>query len=116
MILTSSIGEPAVRKYQSQSKVLYQGFLQPFLIRVEEEPHHENGFVYFPNPVVDFLNIYADSSEINYLIFNVIGQKIKEGKIENNRISFQNFSQGMYLLQLLDNSYSLIQTLKIIKQ
>ena len=54
----------------------------------------------FPNPVRNWLNIIYEQP-FNYIIFNYIGQKIKEGKSEGETlIDCRTMPQGLYILQI----------------
>lgn len=74
----------------------------------------------FPNPVTKFININnVDVSLISKLeIYNVIGKKIfqNENISENNRIDFNNFDKGVYILKLLDANNKNYYTKNIIKK
>ena len=68
----------------------------------------------YPNPSSDFINISNDNLSIkNIKIFNVIGKKIAEINVNDNKIiniDIQNLSKGIYLLSA-DNK----ATVKFIK-
>ena len=66
----------------------------------------------YPNPVSDVLYINnLPCEEVDYAIFNVLGQKINEG-CSNGTISVAELEKGLYILQL--RSENLIETTRII--
>ena len=72
-------------------------------------------FNLFPNPVKgDVLNISNLDVESNYRIFNVMGQELGKGKIENETINVGNLATGTYLIEVSNEKGSL--TKRFIKQ
>ena len=63
----------------------------------------ENGFVIFPNPVVDFLNISDDLNikNQNYCILNINGEIIKNGTVNDGKIYLGDLEKGIYLLKYI---------------
>ena len=63
----------------------------------------ENGFVIFPNPVVDFLNISDDLNikNKNYCILNINGEIIKNGTVNDGKIYLGDLEKGIYLLKYI---------------
>jgi hypothetical protein len=53
---------------------------------------------FFPNPTSDFLNIKSDISIDQVLIFNLLGQKMKEVNELDNQIEVQNLPPGIYTI------------------
>jgi chitodextrinase len=77
----------------------------------------ENGisFNLFPNPVKgDILNISNLDVDSTYRIFNMIGQELGNGKIENEVINVAHLSSGTYLIEV-SNEKGLL-TKRFIKQ
>jgi len=70
----------------------------------------------YPNPANNY--IYIDNMQhfqnVNFLIFNFIGEIVKIGKINNNSINIEDLETGVYLLKLNYNSKS--ETIKFIKE
>lgn len=54
----------------------------------------------YPNPVSNILEIQSDVSFVEYSIFNLLGQKIKAGNINGNRINVAELTNGIYILSL----------------
>lgn len=60
----------------------------------------ENKMRLFPNPVRNWLNISYEQP-FSYILFNNIGQQIREGKVEENVvIDCRTLPQGLYILQI----------------
>ncbi|MBP7388754.1 MAG: T9SS type A sorting domain-containing protein [Chitinophagales bacterium] len=76
----------------------------------------ENTFSIYPNPTNDFLNIKSISSEnFSVNIFNALGEKIYSAvSTLNLKLVTQNFSNGIYFLQIKSERKSFTQ--KFIKQ
>ena len=75
-------------------------------------------FLIYPNPSSSYFVIRAKQSEkASYMIFNSIGQKISNGKIEDQEqiVNTENLSNGIYFLILKIND-QLVQQQKIIIQ
>tara|TARA_B110000037_G_C17113580_1_gene502832 strand:+ start:74 stop:754 length:681 start_codon:yes stop_codon:yes gene_type:complete len=74
----------------------------------------------FPNPATKFVNINnVDISVINKIeIYNVIGRKVFESKnlSSDNKIDFNDFNKGVYILKLLDVNNNNYYTKNIIKK
>jgi hypothetical protein len=67
----------------------------------------------FPNPAKNTIKVNNLKVSEQYEIYNLIGQSVKEGTIENNqRIDISNLVKGVYLLKLKNNA----QTLRFIKE
>ncbi len=65
------------------------------------------GISVFPNPSQNMLHLEMSSTRSNlqtYKIFNIYGQLIKYGNLENNQINVQEIPDGSYILALFDIS------------
>jgi hypothetical protein len=69
---------------------------------------------YYPNPVVDVLNIKSDSKISNIEVYNLLGQKVDSKILDSNRIDLSNLASGTYLVKF--TSDTLQQSIKVIKQ
>ena len=68
-----------------------------------------------PNPFIDILYIYGLSSEYEYSIYNLMGQKLIQGKTAENRITdLKRLPSGQYLLLLKYDKHKRIY--KILKR
>ncbi len=68
----------------------------------------EMAFTLYPNPAKDI--IYIDFASLNqshekfcYILYSLDGQKIKEGKLENNTIPVYKTLKGIYFLELYNS-------------
>ncbi len=65
-----------------------------------------NNLIIYPNPASDELFIKFDqqhTGELNYLISNMLGMKIRDGKLVGNVISMRGLLPGIYQLQINSN-------------
>ena len=71
-------------------------------------------FVY-PNPVKgNYLQVIFPQKELNYYIYNLLGRKVGEGKLnKGDRIRLFKLINGIYLIKMVNGSR--IKTIKIIK-
>jgi chitodextrinase len=69
--------------------------------RFDEENSAKISFNLYPNPVKgDLLNIANLDSQSTYRIFNMLGQELGSGKIENNAINVALLNSGTFLLEV----------------
>ena len=68
----------------------------------------------FPNPVTDVIQVTGNLSFTSYSIYNISGQQVLSGAIDDNKIEVLSLTSGVYLLNLENNDTS--QTLKLIKE
>ncbi len=69
----------------------------------------------YPNPVSgDFMNITAIDNNTPYAIYNVAGQEVSTGKVNNGTINVAKLSKGNYLLQVQVNDQRIVK--QFIKQ
>jgi len=74
----------------------------------------ENRVTIYPTPTLDYLNIEGDKRVENYSIFNIPGQILQQGKInETNSIDLKHLGKGNYFICLEGEDF--IQIEKIIK-
>ncbi|MBI2259181.1 MAG: T9SS type A sorting domain-containing protein [Flavobacteriia bacterium] len=62
-------------------------------------------FVY-PNPFTDYLIINSDK-DLNqkYSIYNLQGEKLKEGSLNNNKIDTEEFCSGTYIIEIGEKNF-----------
>jgi hypothetical protein len=74
------------------------------------------GFTFYPNPTRETLNLSANNTIENVAIYSLLGQKVMETSINQNKgsINVASLSPGVYLLKLAVNGQS--ATYKFIKQ
>ncbi|MBP6557724.1 MAG: T9SS type A sorting domain-containing protein [Flavobacterium sp.] len=69
--------------------------------RFEENPTKTVSFNLYPNPVKgDVLNIANLDTEASFRIFNMMGQELGKGKIENNNVFVGSLKAGTYLIEV----------------
>jgi chitodextrinase len=67
----------------------------------ETENSESIDFVLYPNPVKgDLLNIFNLEGDSTYIIYNMMGQELGKGNIENETIYVGSLSTGTYLIQI----------------
>jgi hypothetical protein len=119
-----TVGEVMTKTYSSAGNFFTQGFHQPVdtvFIDVIADISTQNISI-FPNPVVDNLVIDFSSSSGNYSIeiINMQGQLLRTETVSSGQkrlgISFYNFANGVYLLNIVNvethsrNSYKINKT------
>jgi hypothetical protein len=70
---------------------------------------------YYPNPVREWLNIDSPTTIQKVVIYNMLGQKLKEATAGNfSRIDFSSYEKGVYLLDIFSGNGT--ERLRIIKE
>jgi len=60
-------------------------------------------FNLYPNPVENVLNVSViDNRKIDYRIYNMIGQEVKSGNLEQSEINVSNLEGGLYIFEIND--------------
>lgn len=82
-------------------------YYSPFIVGITESERSE--LKLFPNPTSIYLNV--TNNELNnqpYIIYNLKGQTIGQGKLENQQINVSKLSKGHYIIKVnnLKNQYS----------
>ena len=97
---------------------LWQADISSQLVNVNELSELEIPKIY-PNPVKNTIQIELPEniSEKEYYIYNVVGGKIKGGRLteQNNSINLEEIPSGVYMLKIFDNN-NYNYTHKIIKK
>ena len=108
-----TLGEAMGETYSSATNFLTQGFQQPDYktLTFTESANSEMNIITFPNPVINDLSISFGNNKGIYLIkvFDVIGNLLLVNSFSANshsscQIPFRNYSSGVYLLQIINNS------------
>ncbi|UGS22934.1 RCC1 domain-containing protein [Flavobacterium channae] len=79
------------------------------------ESFENTAISFYPNPVKDELNILNSTEIEKFEIFNVIGQNVMQGSIQNDKINLTQLSEGMYICHFYKNNGQSI-THKFIKE
>ena len=73
--------------------------------RFDEDQTAKLEFNLYPNPVRDGILNFSDlESESNYRIFNMMGQELGNGKIQNNSVNVSSLRTGSYLIEISNGS------------
>jgi hypothetical protein len=113
LVITVSIGEPAIVTFTQPDFILTQGFLQPEIL-----PCTNVTLDYYPNPAEDELTVELKGCDAKISFMQLIdpwGRLIKSiPPKKNNKVYIGDVSPGVYFLRVwLSNSLS--ETLKIAK-
>lgn len=76
-------------------------FVDPSSLTVEENEKN-NEIIVYPNPCSDVLNILGVSSDTEFEIYNIAGQKISKGQILDYKVNVHNLIKGTYFIQIND--------------
>ncbi|MEH6538237.1 MAG: LamG-like jellyroll fold domain-containing protein [Psychroserpens sp.] len=77
-----------------------------------EEQNLSLSITLFPNPTTDYIQLSNFTNKEDYIIYNILGSKIKDSNISHNeKIDVRNLTNGLYFLKF-DNG----TTLKFIKE
>ena len=69
----------------------------------------------YPNPIEgNFLTVSESAAAANYRIYNVVGQEIAAGKVENNEIYVGSITAGTYLIEFVINNETVVK--RVIKK
>ncbi|WP_394759363.1 M4 family metallopeptidase [Flavobacterium sp.] len=72
-------------------------------------------FNLYPNPVENTLNVSViDNRKTTFRIYNMIGQEVKSGSVNQNEISVANLGSGMYIFEINDGQKTM--TKKFVKK
>ncbi|WP_435263274.1 T9SS type A sorting domain-containing protein [Tenacibaculum sp. nBUS_03] len=68
----------------------------------------EDKFLFYPNPVKNNLFIKtADDNSYNYMIYNVVGGIVKEGKVNSTGIDLSDLAKNIYMVRVYNSKTSL---------
>ncbi|MCW3160245.1 reprolysin-like metallopeptidase [Chryseobacterium oryctis] len=91
----------------------YNVVISPAVLATNENTKKDN-FGIYPNPVTDVLNVTKVSNKATYEIHNTVGQIVKKGVIENNKVNVAELLRGNYIISIKDNNIS--ENFKFIKK
>ncbi|HZX73150.1 MAG TPA: T9SS type A sorting domain-containing protein [Cyclobacteriaceae bacterium] len=113
LVVTSSIGEPAITTLTSSSYSITQGFLQPEIL-----PCPDASLSYYPNPAKDEITIEVFGCEMQIQSFQIIdiwGRLIATAKpTKDNKVNLTGLSQGVYVIRVL-LSNNVVNNISIVK-
>jgi len=73
--------------------------------------------IIFPNPAQNELNITAETTISEVMIYDITGQRVYSNSVENNnlRIDLSDFNNGMYLLHVITSQGIQTQKIQVVK-
>lgn len=82
-----------------------------------DETDKNANLTYYPNPVKDLLTITSDEKLVNVVIYNMVGQKIVENKLNDSTVKVEvgNLTSGTYVVEAF-TSGGKVKRFKIIKK
>ena len=91
------------------------------IVRLTDQILSTNNFVigqniFYPNPVIDFINIPTtiNTESTTFEIYNLLGQNLLKGNIDNSVINVASLPKGIYLLKMENGKNTINQ--KFIKE
>ena len=58
----------------------------------------KTGFLFYPNPAVDLINIVADEAPVKITVYSLTGRKLHE--TTSNPVDIASLSKGTYIVQM----------------
>jgi hypothetical protein len=117
-----TIGEPIVETFSTDGIILTQGFHQSKLVVTAIDPIPLAGFdiEVYPNPTSGVVNINMNKGNISKLRFSLYtsqGEQIRQQEFssQNEQINMQTLAPGYYMLKIVNDKGSPVQTFKIVK-
>ena len=73
-------------------------------------------FTYYPNPVIDLLNISYSQDMTSVKVFNIVGQQLMSKQINSNttQIDMSSYANGAYFIQV--TTENAMKTVRVIKK
>lgn len=71
---------------------------------IEENVFISTEITLYPNPANSVLNFTGLKENSTYSIYNMLGQMVKKGKVENNMIQVETLEQGHYFIEIQSNN------------
>jgi len=71
----------------------------------------------YPNPAIDYIGLTNDTDVTFIRVFNMVGRPMREFKaVKGQRYDIADLPQGLYLIQLINESNQVITTQRITKR
>jgi len=103
VIISGITGSPAARSIAPISDSIVSHL---YYLNTDDFDAFEEDFKMYPNPVTaNVLNIQLANDEaenVEYRIFNMLGQVVAKGQLNQTQIQVNNLESGMYLLEIND--------------
>lgn len=73
-------------------------------------------FTYYPNPVIDLLNITYSQDMTSVKVFNMVGQQLMSKQVNSNtvQVDMSNYANGAYFIQV--TTENAMKTVRVIKK
>jgi hypothetical protein len=73
-------------------------------------------FTYYPNPVIDLLNITYSQDMTSVKVFNMIGQQLMSKQVNSNtiQVDMSSYANGAYFIQV--TTENAMKTVRVIKK
>ena len=114
-----SLGETFIETFQQGNVILTQGLHQSYfeITAIDGVSVINSDISIYPNPATEYFYIDTELSDLKYIITDLTGKTISEGKINGNtKIYISSYIKSIYLLNILENNNTTKRTFKIIKQ
>jgi len=120
--LSWTIGEPVTATLHGSDFYLTQGFHQSKLVVTAIDPIPLAGFELevYPNPTSGEVNIKMNKgniSKLRFFLYTSQGEQIRQQEFssQNEQINMQTLAPGYYMLKIVNDKGSPLQTFKIVK-
>jgi len=121
--ISYTVGQTYFNYISSSSFNMLNGLQQPYeisVVGVETPEDIKLNAVVFPIPVLDVLNLSIPDKpqkELKYIMYNLNGEQISQGKVESNltEVSTASLCGGIYILSVYESN-KVLKTFKILKQ
>jgi len=118
--ISYTIGEPVIATVSAAGTTLTQGFQQPWADITTEVTNTTTDLPeisVYPNPVRHTLHIAVDqgADAQHYFLHDGAGRLVTEGRLSSTLtdLDMQPYASGSYVLRVLGNDHSTLQTFKI---
>ena len=117
--ISFTIGEPVTSTLSASGNILTQGFHQPKLVVIDNQPlkSPDMDIMAYPNPAKEFVVLRIEKFQgFSYTLYDLTGRIIEKNEIfkTETEIDFNILVPSAYILKVLDNKNE-IRTFKIIK-
>ena len=119
LIINQTIGELVIENFSDDELILTQGFQQTTytVTQIDQDNDSQVLVCVFPNPTSRFVNVVYYKEAYSCVLFNLNGSILRREEAVNGSvyIDLSAFSEGMYMLNLVDKRGQLIAQYKIVK-
>jgi Secretion system C-terminal sorting domain len=97
--LSYTVGESVIILGSNGSNVLTQGYQQPNVV-LTTTTGGDCSFLFYPNPLIDYMSITSTVTDTSFEIFDVLGRSYGFFKQSNNEIDVSFLSTGLYFIKI----------------